>query len=141
MNKKPQRKNLSKEDIVKEMEQKQKVVHLKEVVRMIYPTLEKVDTIYDAQTAINALAGFIDLEIEKKLKQIKMADIVIDLSGQEQGKITDAMNELIGLLKDESAEEASETLDRLAQVFGQFGMHKFLKGPMSDLKVTELVTD
>lgn len=139
MIKKPQRKNMQKDDIVAEMIKKQKVQALKDLVRKMYPILEKLDTIYDAQTTVNALAGFIDLEVEKKLKLIKMSDIKIDLAGQEKSKITVAIGELIKLLKDESAEEASETMDRLASVFTQFGAHKFLQGPMSGMTVDELV--
>lgn len=135
----PKRKNLSKEEIILDMEKKKKVQALKDLVRKIYPTLEKLDTIYDAQTTVNALMGFIDLEIEEKVKVIGMADISIDLSKQEDTKITSAMKELINLLQDISAEEASETLERLGSVFSQYASHKFLQGPMSTLTVDELV--
>ena len=59
--------NKSKEQILADMASKQKVEHIKEVVRKVFPLL-KVPTIYDGQTTLNALTGFIKADLEEKIK-------------------------------------------------------------------------
>ena len=129
----------TKEQLKDEMKFQQKVTHLKEVVTQLFPVLEKVDTIYDAQTVVNALSGFITAHVEKKVVEIKLKEIEIDLSAEEDSKIKSAIMELIAMFPEESAQELSENLERLGSVFSKFAADKFLKQPMSELKVTDIV--
>lgn len=110
------------------------------MVRQLFPSLEKVDSIYDAQTVVNALAGFIDAHVEQKVQEIKLKEITIDLSKEEDSKIKTAIEELISMFPEESAQELSESLEKLGTVFGKFAADKYLKQPMSVITVDDLVT-
>ncbi len=131
--------NLSKDQILQEQKFQQKVQHLKEIVRKLFPELEAVDTIYDAQTVVNALAGFIDAHIETKVQEIKLSDITIDLSKEEDSKIKTAILNIIDMFPGESAQELSENLERLGQTFSKYAADKFLKQSMSTLTVDDIV--
>lgn len=139
MNTEP-RKNKSKEEIVADIKHQQKVAHIKELVKIIYPSLEKVDSVYDAQTTVNALSGFITALIEKKVAEIKLKDIQIDLSKEEDSKIKSAILEIIGLVPEESAQELSETLERLGTTLQSFIVNKHMKEPVSTIKIDDLVS-
>ncbi len=105
----------------------------------MFPSIAKVDTIYDAQTVVNALAGFIDAHVEEKVRGIKLSDITIDLSKEEDSKIKTAILEVIATFPDESAQELSETLERVGRMFSQYAANKFLSQPMSTMTVDDIV--
>jgi len=86
---------ISKEELVAQMQHKQNVEHIKQVVRDIWPYLADQDTIYDAQTVANALSGFISAHIEKKVNEIKVVDLPIDLSKEKDSKIKSALHFLL----------------------------------------------
>lgn len=132
--------NKSKEEIQADMTHTAKTNHLKEVVRNMFPSLEKVDTIYDAQTTVNALSGFITALIEKKVLEIRLSDLVIDLSKEEDSKIKTAILEIIETMKDESAQELSETLERFGSTLGKLGAHKFLEKPMTEITIDDILS-
>lgn len=137
---KTKRKNKSKEDITKEMEYEKKVSHIKDIVKQIYPTLETVDSIYDAQTVVNALSGFILAHLENKLQQFKMSDIIIDLSMEDDSAIKTAVLALAEMLADEPAKETSETLERLGKTLQTYSSHMFMKQPMSVVSLNDIVS-
>ena len=132
------RRNKSKDQIVEEMKHKDNVAHIKDVVGKIFPLL-KVDTIYDAQTVVNALSGFIMAHTEAKLKEIKLNEVTIDLSKEDESKIKTSMLAIIDLMKDEGAKELSEILERLGKTFSQYGSHEFLKKPMSAISIDNIL--
>lgn len=131
--------NKSKEEILADMQHQQKVAHIKEIARAVYPLLENVDSIYDAQTSVNALSGFIAAEIEKSVAKIKLNELEIDLSKEEDSKIKTSIVAIMDLMKDESAQELSETLERLGTTLQQFIINKHMKEPMSTIKIDDLV--
>lgn len=133
------RNNLSKDEIKSQLEMDTKVNHLKDVIRSLFPHLETLDTIYDAQTVVNALSGFISAHVEKKLSEIKLSDVSIDLSKEEDSKIKTSIEALIELLQDEPAKDLSQTLERLGKAFSELGAHNFLKKSMSEISVTDIV--
>lgn len=128
----------STQQIKAEISQNEKVTHIKEVVAKVFPLLE-VDTVYDAQTVVNALSGFISAHVEAELYKIKLSDVNIDLSKEEDSKIKTAMVGLIDLLKDEPAKDLAQTLERLGKVFAEFGAAKFLKEPMTAIKIEDIL--
>lgn len=132
--------NKSKEEISTEIAHTEKTNHLKEVVRSMFPVLEKVDTIYDSQTTVNALSGFITALIEKKVSDIKLSDLEIDLSKEEDSKIKTAILEIMELMKDENAQELSETLERFGSTLGKLGAHKFLEKPMNEITIDDILS-
>lgn len=133
------RKPASKEALEMQIRATQANEHIKEVCAEVFPHLEGLDTIYDAQTAVNALSGFIAAHVEEKLNGIKMEEIKIDLSKEEDGKIKDAVLKLAELFKDEKAKSLSSILDRMGQAFSRLGAEKFLKQPMSDIKLGDII--
>lgn len=137
---KDKRQNFSKEQLVQQMKFQDEVRHLKEIVVTLFPKLEGLDTIYDAQTTVNALSGFITAHIEKKVVDIKMRDLEIDLSKEEDSKIKTAILEIIALFPDESAQYLSESLERLGVKLPQFAADKFLKQPMSACTIEDFVS-
>lgn len=132
--------NKTKEQITTDIAHTKKVAHIKELVRSIFPLVEKVDTVYDAQTVVNALSGFITAHIENKVAEIKLSELPIDLSKEEDSKIKTAIESLIELMKDESAQELSETLERLGTTLQQFIIHKHMSEPMTTITIDELVS-
>lgn len=131
--------NKSKEEISADMAHSQKVTHMKEIVSTIFPIVEKVDTIYDAQTVVNALSGFIAALLEKKVLDIKLSELKLDLSTEDDSKIKTAILDIVESMKDESAQEISETLERFGSTLSKLGAHKFLMNPMTEIKLEDLV--
>ena len=134
------RKNKSKTEITEDMKRTQKVAHMKEVVSKVFPLL-KVPTIYDAQTTLNAVSGFIKADLEEKLEAIKLNTVEINLSKETDSEIKTAMLAIIEEFKDEPAQELSATLERLGRAFGEFGSIKFLKNPMDDIKLEDILAE
>jgi|ERR1035437_3899060 hypothetical protein len=132
--------NKTKEEIKAEMERISNIAHMKDVVRKVFPLLT-VPTIYDAQTTLNALVGFIKADIEEKTNALKLSNLEIDLSKEADSEIKTSMLAIIDLFKDEPAEELSATLDRLSQAFGQYGSMKFVKGPMTDISLVDILAE
>ncbi len=133
-------KNKTKEEIAGDMKMQEKVKQIKEMVRLIFPVIEKVDTVYDAQTVVNALSGFIAALIESKVALIKLQELDIDLSKEEDSKIKTAILGIMDLMKDESAQELSETLERLGTTLQQYIVHKHMSAPMETIKIDDLVS-
>ena len=138
MLKKP-RANLNKEQIAQQLADQQKVIHIKEIVRKVFPSIEKLDTVYDAQTACVALAGLIEGEVENAVKKITMSQIVIDLSKEKDSKIKTAIEKMALLYPDECAQEYSETLERIGSTLQAYVANEGMKGKMK-IKVDDLVT-
>lgn len=132
--------NKTKDQIITDIDHAKKVAHIKEIVRTIFPLIGNVDTVYDAQTVVNALSGFITAHIENKVAQIKLSELPIDLSKEEDSKIKTAIEGIIELMKDESAQELSETLERLGTTLQQFVVHKHMSEPMNTITIDELVS-
>lgn len=132
--------NKSKEQIVADIKQLEKIKHIKQIVRNVYPML-KVDTIYDAQTVLNALQGFIKVDLEEKLGAIKLKDLNLDFGKEKDSKIKDCMVAIALAMSDEPADEFSQTIERLSRAFSDFGAQKFLKNDMSALKLEEILAE
>jgi len=130
---------ISKEELVAQMQHKQNVEHIKQVVRDIWPYLADQDTIYDAQTVANALSGFISAHIEKKVNEIKVVDLPIDLSKEKDSKIKSAIESIMKLLENESAKDTAATLERLGKTFSEYSANKMLKQPMDTITVNDIV--
>lgn len=133
--------NKTKEQIQADMKQIEKVKHIKEVVRKVYPLLEGVDSIYEAQTVLNALQGFIKVELEKVVDKITVGVLPLELEKEKDSKIKGAILSIALAMKDEPADEFSQTIERLARAFSDFGSNKFLKNPMSELKIEDILAE
>lgn len=131
--------NKSKDEIASDIAHARKVAHIKDVVREIFPKVAEMESIYDAQTVVNALSGFIEAHIEKKLGDIKLSEITIDLSKEEDSAIKTAMIALIESFQAEGAKELAETLERFGRTLSSYGADKFLKNPMNTITIDDIL--
>lgn len=134
------RQNMTEHQILMEMQAKQRVEHAKQIVRNMFPVLEGVDTIYDAQTVVNALCGFIMPHIENYMSKIKLSDLPIDLSKEDDSEVKIALEKLLEMLKDEPAKQLMTTLDQFGVGFAKLGADRFMKQPMNTINVDDMVS-
>lgn len=135
----PKRVNKTKEEIAKEMAHKQMVANQKALARRIYAIIESQSTIYDAQTVVNALSGFIKYELSVKESSIKLNDLLIDLKNEPKTKITKAMEALKVELQNENAKDMAQLLERFGQTLGHYSASQFLKQPMKKVKLEDII--
>lgn len=133
--------NKSKAQIAAEIKQAEKVKRDKILVKLMFPFLENMKTIYDAQTALGALSGYIKADLANITSDLKVKDLVVDLSKEEDTEITHAMKNILEQLQEENAEDMTDLLQRFADILPKIGANEFLKGPMSTLKITDIVND
>lgn len=134
----PKRVNKTKQEIAKEMAHRAKIEKDKALVRRIFPLLQ-TETIYDAQTALGAVAGYIKFDLAKKEGMLKVNDLLLDLSKEPESAITETMNAIKVELQDENARDVASLLERISNSFAQYGAAQYLKNPMKDLNVDEIV--
>lgn len=137
-NKKP-RVNKKKEELVADIEKTQRIERMKVLARLIWPFLEPQKSIYDAQTVLNATAGFLKNEFNKKADLIIVKDLPVDLSKEDEGEIKTAIEHLLQLLQTEKAEDTIALLERMGNSFGQFAALEYLKNPMSAINRDEFI--
>ena len=135
------RENKNKAQIEAEMKQQQKVKNDKILVKLLFPFIENMKSIYDAQTALSAMSGYIKASFISKTDEIRVKDLTVDLSKEEDTEITTAMKHILEQLQEERAEDMTDLLDRFANILPKIGANEFLKGPMSTLKITDILTD
>lgn len=133
------RANKSKEEIAQDMVKKQIVLKERELAKIMFQILEGQETIYDAQTVVNALAGYIKYEIQVKNSQFKVNDLLIDLSKEKKNKITEAMESLKAEFQNEPALDLANLLERFGKQLAMYGASEFLKKPMTELSAEDLI--
>lgn len=136
---KPKRVNKKKEEIAQLALQKADVERQKTLVRLLWPFLEKDLTIYDAQTVVNAVGGFIKYELSRKQDEIKVDDLLIDVSNEKDSPVKTAMIHVLEVFKGQKADESAQLLERLGKTLGMYSAHVFMKGKMETLKVEDIV--
>lgn len=137
----PKRINKTKDQLIAEMQNKSKIDHQKFMVRTLFPLLETQESIYDAQTAVNALSGFIKYEIEQKESEMKVSDLDIDLSKEKSSVIKSAVVDMLALVGPENAKDTASLLEKVGSALAQFGAAQFLKNPMTSVKITDIVAE
>lgn len=139
MSQKQKRFPKSKDQILSEMEYSAKLTRFKSMANRLFPLLQ-TDTIYDAQTALEAVSGFVNFELSEKESSFKINDLKLDFSEQPEGKITNVMKAIKVELQQEGAKEAAEFLEMFAKTFSQYGSSQFLKKPMSEITAEEIIS-
>lgn len=136
---------MDKEAIAQAMAQQQKqaarVAREKTLVKMMWPIIEPLKTIYDAQTLLSAFAGFVTYDIEQKTNAVKVSEINIDLSKEKDAKLKDAMEKLAGLMAEESAKDAANLARRFGDTIAQYSAQTFMKQKMSKVKLTDFLAE
>ena len=138
---KPKRQNKSKEQLVSEMKHLQTIQREKDLVRVMFPHIADMSTIYNAQTALNALSGFIKFEMDKRMGEINVSelDLLPYIEKEKASDIKSAIYSLIGQLGPEKAKDVSGLLERFGTGLAQFSAQEFMKQPMKKIKVDQLV--
>ena len=134
----PKRVNKSKPEILDEMAKRTKIEKFKDLGRRLFPML-KTDSIYDAQTALDAVAGYVKMELSIKEASFKINDLPLNFSQEPKGKITDVMNAIKVEVQDENAKDVAEFLELFSRTFSSYAMKMFLEKPMSDVTVDDIV--
>ena len=129
----------SKEQIAQEMKRNEKIKRDKILVKLMFPFLENMKTIYDAQTVLSAVSGYMKADLASKTAELRVKDLVVDLSKEEDNDITHAMKNILEQLQEENAEDMAELLKRFSDILPQIGSNEYLKGPMSSLKITDIL--
>jgi len=111
---KAKRVNLSKEEIEAQIRADLKLSKQKDLARKIFPSIAHMDTVYDAQTVLNALAGFIKFGLQKKESEFTVRDMAIDFTKEKASTIKDAVIELLAVVEHENARDAADMLEMMA---------------------------
>lgn len=138
MNKKP-RVNKTKEQIVADVKHIEKVQREKALVKLMWPFIESQKTIYDAQTVLQALSGFIKVEMDKKSSELIVKELSIDLSKEKDSEIKTAVLKLLGLLEIEKAKDTASLLERFGNILAQYSAGEYLKNPMSMVSLDKII--
>jgi len=133
------RKPLSKAELLEEMAKQVRVEHQKTLAKAIWPIVAKLPKIYDAQTAVNAAAGFIQAELNKKTEELKVSDLTVDLSKEKASDVKDAVQALVELLAPESATDASQLLQVFGKQFTLYSANKYLDNSMDVIKMDDFI--
>lgn len=131
--------NKSKEQITADLEHKSKVEREKTLVKLIFPALGTQKTVYDAQTVLGALSGFIKVEIDKKSASLAVKDLPIDLSKEDDSEIKSAILTLIDMLALENAKDMSVLLERFGNILAQYSANEFMKQPINTIKIEDII--
>lgn len=137
--KKP-RASKTKQEITEEMRRKAKINREIALCKMIWPLLEVQDSIYDAQTVLNAASGYVSFETQKRMDEIKVSELKIDLSKEPESKIKDSVLSIIGLIDGESAKDSSSLLERFGKTLSQYGAAQYLKNPMKSISMKDIIS-
>lgn len=131
--------NKSKEELLQEIEKKRKYDNTMRLAKAIFPLLSKQKTVYDAQTALQAISGFITYDMQKKADKLRVSDLEIDLSKEESSEIKKAMIAILVEVNNEPAKETSDFMLLLSNVLGNYGTQEFLKKPMKSIKMEDII--
>lgn len=119
-----------------------KVNKEKTLVKLMFPLIEDQDTVYDAQTALGALSGFVKAQLDQKISKILIQDLDIDLSKEKDSKIKSAIVLLIEQLGPENARDTAELLYRFSNILATHSASVYMKkNPMNMIKLTDIVAD
>lgn len=138
MPKKP-RVNKTKTEIALEMGKQERVKQEIALVKSIFPFIQDLASVYDAQTALSALSGFITFDLQKKNDALKVSDLNVDLSKEEASVIKDSVQNILGLIVNENARDAASLLKRFADTLAQFSANEYMKQPMKIISVEQIV--
>jgi hypothetical protein len=131
--------NKTKPEIADEMIKNAKVLKEKELGKKIFACITNQKTIYDAQTVVQAVAGYISLDLMRKEKVLKVSDIVIDISKEKDETIVVAFNAILEAVKDESAKDISLFLEKFGGALSQYSSVEYMKRPMSDITIEQFI--
>lgn len=129
----------TKDELKKKLEHEEKIIRQKKLARLIFPMLSSQKSIYDAQTVVQAVAGFVKLGIANKMTQFTVKDVEFDLSKEKAGAIKDAMLKIHSSLMNENADETVAFLERFGNGLGQFSSLQYMKNKMDVINLDDFI--
>jgi hypothetical protein len=129
----------TKNQILADMEHLARINREKSLVKLMFPMISTQDTIYNAQTVLSALSGFIKAAMDKKQSELLVGDLIIDLSKEEDSKIKTAILQLNDMLKIEKAKDTASLLERFGNILAQHSANEFMKKPMSEVTIDSII--
>lgn len=131
----------NKAEIAGALAYKAKIERQKTLARLLFPAVEQLPTVFDAQTAFGAAAGFIKQGLIEKEAALKVSDLNLSVEKVEKGPIKDAIAHLLEATRSESAKDALEIIDAMGNKLGQFLAQKHMKDPMTEVPAAEYIAD
>jgi hypothetical protein len=131
--------NKTKDEIAEDIRHTQYVEKQKRLARLIFPVIEDMETVYDAQTVLNAVAGFIKYDLVVKEEAFKVHQVAFDTSKIDDGEVKTRILKLIDLLQVEGAKDVADLLEFMGSKLPQHLAHSHIKGPMSQIKSDEFI--
>lgn len=127
--------NKSKEQLLRETkaleQQKERLIKDKYIATVIFPLVENLKTVYDAQTALNAASGWVQYALVAEEAKLKVSDLNIDLSKQKDGEIGSAVEDILIKTKDFGAKDVADMLSRMGQKLAEYVTTEHMKDPMT----------
>lgn len=136
---KPKRVNKKKDEIAAIVKRTAEIDHQKTLVRLMWPFISNGLTMYEAQTAANATAGFIKARLQEKESELKVKNLSIDLKGAEEGVVKNSMLHILQVIESEDAKNVADLLERLGKTLQLYAANQFMKQPMKKITVDEIV--
>ena len=134
------RSNKNKEEILEQMQVATRVASQKELAKLIFPLLgTDKKTVYDAQTVLGAIAGYVKLEMLKKEEALLVSDVPFDLSKEPESAIKTAMLEIMKLIQGKKAKDVVDLFDLMASKLPQYLAGVHMKEPAEDIKVEDFI--
>ena len=131
--------NKSKPEIKNDMAAQKNLSRQKDLARKIWPFVADQKTIYDAQTVVNALAGFIKAGIAERMTGLVVDNLVIDFSKEKKSALKDSVTMLHDAMLEENADELVAILERFGNGLGQFSSSKYMTNPMSVISMDDFI--
>lgn len=129
--------NKSKEEIAHDMKiiasAKEKIA----LVKRIFPLVKGQKTIYEAQTVLYGLYGYIKGELQKRERAATVEELALDFSKEKD--YLDVITTLHDEFKGEKAWAFANLLNEFADSFQKYGAMKYLENPMDVLKEEDII--
>ena len=135
----PKQTRKSKDEVKAALEHQSKINRAKTMARMIYPAVEKLGSIYEAQTVFNAASGHIKYGLSIAEGQFKVNQLEVDLKTGAESPVKSAVKAILKMLEEEPAREAEVLLETMGRELEKYVAIKGLKGPMTDVPMNEFI--
>lgn len=139
---KQKRVNKTKEEIAYDMKVQQVAKEKIALVRRIYPLVKDQKSIYDIQTALYGLAGYIKAELQKREREILLSDLNLDFSNEpKDNEITKAILAVYADLSGEKAWMLEKLLSEFGDSLQKYGAHKYMQQTPDAITESEIIAD
>jgi len=129
----------TKQELVNEAKRSAYVNKQKDLARKIFPLIQSQKTVYNAQTVLTAVAGYIKTEFIKKMGEMKVSELKVELANEKDKEIKKAMDEILAAVQDDEADNVEKILLLMSDKLAQYGANKFLKQPMSEVTAKDFI--